>query len=168
MKITPNDIKNKDLKKRLRGYDTREVDSFLEIISDEFENIIKENIKLREMVERLKREIEIFRRNEKLLRDSMMNIEKFIRNVKENAEKEAQIIISQAELQAERILISAQSRLDEINKAIYEYKMEKTRLENSLRYILENHLKLLEIKIEEDRENETLGDKIKFIKRGEG
>jgi cell division initiation protein len=165
MRIAPIDIKNKGFKRRLIGYDTKEVSTFLEVISDELESIIKENIRLREMIERLKREVDGFRRNEKVFRENIVNIEKFVKDIKENAEKEAEIIISQAELQAERILSSAQSKLDNIKKDIYEYKIERTRIESSLRSILENHLKLLEVKIEENENVETLEDKIKFIKK---
>ncbi len=168
MKITPLDIKNKEFKKRLIGYDIKEVNLFLETVSEEFEELVRENVRLKQALEKLKKEAEILKKNEKMFRENMINLERFMRNIKENAEKEAEIIISQAELQAEKILGSAQSRLENIRKEIEEYKIEKARLINSLRSILENHLKLLEVKMEEDKEIEELEDKIKFIKRGEG
>ncbi len=43
MNISPLDIRKHEFKKSLRGYDTDEVTAFLDLISIEFENIIREN-----------------------------------------------------------------------------------------------------------------------------
>ncbi len=41
MKITPLDLKKQEFKKAVRGYDRVEVDTFMELIVDEFENLIQ-------------------------------------------------------------------------------------------------------------------------------
>ncbi len=43
MKITPLEIKRQEFKKTMRGYDTIEVETFLEMVSNEMEELIHEN-----------------------------------------------------------------------------------------------------------------------------
>jgi len=43
MKITPSEIQQQQFRIRFRGFDVREVDSFLEQIVDEFETMTREN-----------------------------------------------------------------------------------------------------------------------------
>ena len=43
MKITPLEIKRQQFKKTMRGYDTVEVETFLEMVSNDMEDLIREN-----------------------------------------------------------------------------------------------------------------------------
>ena len=45
--ITPLDIQNKEFKKSLIGYNTREVDTYLDAINDDYEKLYRENIELK-------------------------------------------------------------------------------------------------------------------------
>ena len=53
MKLTPMDIKNKEFKKAIRGYATDEVDEFMEEIVENYEEIFKENSRLKDTVSRI-------------------------------------------------------------------------------------------------------------------
>ncbi len=57
--ISPKDIKKSDFKKIFRGYDTNEVDAFLETVSLRYERIIEENSSLNERVKALTSDIDI-------------------------------------------------------------------------------------------------------------
>ena len=46
--ITPMDIENKEFKKGFRGYNEEEVDEFLDIVKEDFENLYRENLDLKE------------------------------------------------------------------------------------------------------------------------
>ena len=48
VKITPLDLKKQVFRKVVRGYDHVEVRTFLEIVADEFEKMLKENMSLSE------------------------------------------------------------------------------------------------------------------------
>ena len=56
--LTPLDVRNKrgDFKKLMRGYDPQEVDVFLEIAAERLEELVRENIVLRERSESLERQ----------------------------------------------------------------------------------------------------------------
>ena len=57
--LTPLDVRNKrgDFKKLMRGYDPQEVDVFLEIAAERLEELVRENIVLRERSERLELQV---------------------------------------------------------------------------------------------------------------
>jgi len=53
--ITPMDIFNKDFRTAMRGYDKNEVDQFLDLVLQSYEEVLEENEKLKEEVRQLKR-----------------------------------------------------------------------------------------------------------------
>lgn len=53
--LTPMDIFNKDFRTSMRGYDKREVDQFLDLVLQSYENVLQENEELKEQVRKLKR-----------------------------------------------------------------------------------------------------------------
>ena len=56
--ITPADIEYKQFSKAVRGYNEDEVDSFLDLIIVDMENLIRENKKLKGDLERVKAQAE--------------------------------------------------------------------------------------------------------------
>ena len=50
--LTPLDVRNKrgDFKKLLRGYDPQEVDVFLELVAERLEELVRDNVHLRDRV----------------------------------------------------------------------------------------------------------------------
>ena len=57
--LTPLDVRNKrgDFKKILRGYDPQEVDTFLELVADRLEDLVREVMHLRERAESLDQQV---------------------------------------------------------------------------------------------------------------
>lgn len=55
-RITPMDIFNKDFRTVMRGYERKEVDRFLDIVLQSYEDVLHENEHLKEQVRKLKRE----------------------------------------------------------------------------------------------------------------
>ena len=53
--LTPLDVRNKraDFKKLLRGYDPQEVDVFLEVVAERLEELVRENLTLKERTQLL-------------------------------------------------------------------------------------------------------------------
>lgn len=58
MKLSPMDIKNKEFKKAIRGYSIEEVDEFIIEISENYEEIYKENSRLKESLGRVTEKLE--------------------------------------------------------------------------------------------------------------
>lgn len=163
MKLTPLDIEQRRFKMRFRGLDTKEVQVFLELVADEFNNLIDEISSLKKELRNNTREMEEYKEREKVLRDTMVNAQKIVEEMKNNAEKEAHLLISEAEVKAEKLLNSAHSRLTQIHEDIGELKRQRTQFETRLRSLVESHLKLLEA--EKTEGEEELEEKLKFLKR---
>ena len=58
MKLTPMDINNKEFKRGLRGYNPEEVDEFLDEVIENYEQLYKDNSKLKEKVTLANEQIE--------------------------------------------------------------------------------------------------------------
>jgi len=64
MKITPLDIQQQQFTVRFRGFDQRDVESFLELVRNEFEELIRENNSLKDELRRKGEQIEKYQDNE--------------------------------------------------------------------------------------------------------
>lgn len=54
-RLTPMEIYNKDFKSEMRGYDKNEVNEFLDLIIQNYEDLLEENERLKEQVRKMKR-----------------------------------------------------------------------------------------------------------------
>src|SRR4030066_12064 len=98
MKITPLDIQQKKFGVKFRGFDVKEVNSFLDLITREFEVIIKENNYLKEELAKKDAKILDFKKKETTLKDTLMNAQQIVENLKGNAQKEAELIIKEEDV----------------------------------------------------------------------
>jgi cell division initiation protein len=98
MRLTPMDINNRKFGKSLRGYDTEEVESFLQTVSEDLEELISENVELKKQIERLNDSLTDLKEREHILKDTMLLAQQTKEEIKTNAIKEAEIIIRESEL----------------------------------------------------------------------
>ncbi|RJQ76213.1 MAG: DivIVA domain-containing protein [Desulfobacteraceae bacterium] len=145
MSLTPLDIQQQRFRVRLRGFDIREVDRFLEHIAESLSALQSENKNLKEEVRRLKLETQGYKEREETFKRAMLNSQKVLEQMKENARKSAEIIIADAEVKAEKILNRAHNRLSQLHEDIAELKRQRMQIEVQIRSIIEAHSKLLEI-----------------------
>ena len=164
MKITLQDIQQQEFRVRFRGFDVREVDSFLERIADAFKTLIAENANQQEAFQRLEREIQEYRDREKTFKEAMINAQKGLDDMRINAKKEAELIVAEAEMKAEKILSTAHDRLTQLHADISELKRQRMQLEVELGTIIEAHRKLLDMSTEAMEAKETSEDKLKYLK----
>lgn len=109
MGLTPLDIHNKEFpKKAWRGYDPDAVDEFLDLIIRDFEQIIKENDRLKNQVEELTQKLDQYRTLEDTINKTLVVAQETAEEVKANAKRNADLIIQEARLQAERIIETGQ------------------------------------------------------------
>lgn len=144
MKMTPLDIRQKRFEVSMRGYTRREVEGFLELIAGEFEEVVKENISLKEELKRTMARLEQHLEREKTLQETMVTAQRISEDVKAQARKEGEVIIASAELQAEKIIQNANGRLTELVGEINELKRQRVQFESQLGSVIDAHRKLLE------------------------
>lgn len=161
MKITPLDIRQQQFKRKIRGFAVEEVNSFMEIVAEEFEKLVKQNITLEEKLQRKKREVEELKDNEATLRDTIVAARSMGEKLKENAQKEADLIIKEAELKADEIIDKVHLRAAKIQDDIIELKRQRKQFEIKIKSAIETHQKMLEIGEEGDEEKE---DRLRFLR----
>ena len=164
MKITPSDIHQRQFRVRFRGFDVREVDSFLDQIADDFETMVGENADKQKEIKRLRGEIQQYKDREIAFKDAMVNAQKAIDDMRINADKEAELIVAEAEMKAEKILSTAHNRLTQLHEDISELKRQRMQLEVELGTVLEAHRRLLEMSTEAMEAKETSEEKLKYLK----
>lgn len=144
MKMTPLDIRQKRFEVNLRGYSKKEVEAFLELTAGEFEEVVRENISLKEESKRLQARLEQHLDREKALQETMVTAQRISEDVKAQAKKEAEVVVAEAELQADKIVASANNRLVELVKELNELKRQKVQFESHLEALVDSHKKLLD------------------------
>lgn len=120
--LTPLDIHNKEFRKSMRGYSIDEVDEFLDEIIRDFESLYKENLDLKDKMQKQEENINQYKEIEQALQNTLVLAEKIADEVKHNAQKEAELQIWEARKKGEQIIAKAE---DEITDCIR--KVEKLR-----------------------------------------
>jgi cell division initiation protein len=165
MKITPLDIQQQQFKTRFRGFDVREVDTFLEQMAEAFESLLSKNEKLREEIQKLELESQGYKEREETFKRAMLNSQKVLEQMKQNARKSAELVVAEAEVKAEKMLNRAQNRLAQLHEDITELKRQRMQIEVQIRSIIESHTKLLEIGTEELKTKEEEDARLRLFKQ---
>jgi len=145
LKLTPLDIKKQSFKTKVRGFDPIEVESFLEMIADEYETILNERNRLAEEVIKLKTRLTDYQQVEKTLQETLMNAQETVSQSRENSKREAQIVLREAELKAERILDGVRVKLDKMKNELLILKSQKESFAKRLKHLLESQIELIKV-----------------------
>jgi cell division initiation protein len=150
MKISPLDIQQQQFRVRFRGFDMVEVDNFLDLLANEFEELLKDNNQLREEDRRKLARINELEAGEKELRDTLVSAQRITEEMKNNARREADLIIEEAKLNARKIIDNGQSQALQVETEINQLKRQRAQLEASLKANIEMHLRMLEKSAEDE------------------
>ncbi|MGI6238732.1 MAG: DivIVA domain-containing protein [Christensenellales bacterium] len=150
MPISVKDIKEKDFTAQKHGYSIEEVDDFLDEIADQLGELIKENLAIKEQLEKalsapqpepviIEKESAkpdyddegYFRNLENAMRDSLINAQRIAEETRKKADKEAADVLAAARASAEALHSEARSEVDtmkaeaqSIRESIMKYRAE--------------------------------------------
>lgn len=113
-KLTPLDIRKHEFPQRFRGYDPDEVDTFLDLVADDAEELINERNQLQGRVGTLETQLSEFRDIERSLRDALVMAEKMSAEANENAQRRIDSMLREAEVKAIGIIGESESKSREI------------------------------------------------------
>jgi cell division initiation protein len=156
MKITPLEIKRQQFKKVMRGYDPVEVDTFLEMLSTEMEELLRSGKELKDKVIELETKLSDFRSMEKTLQATLMQAQEASGRSIENSRKEADLIVKEGELKASQILEKARTDFSRVKEEISTLKARKESLLSKMKVLLNSEIDL--IKALEIDDDEPRGD----------
>ena len=146
MIITPLEIENHDFQKKMRGFDPEEVRTFLALVAEEFEKLVVGNGKLQEEIGGLREKLGELRDRERMLKETMLTAQRLSHEMKEEAQRTREVIIKEGELRAEQMMGHARQRVTDMESEILDLKMERETVQSGLRSMLEQHLRLIELR----------------------
>ncbi|HUT63415.1 MAG TPA: DivIVA domain-containing protein [Anaerolineae bacterium] len=144
MNISPLDIRKHEFRKTLRGFDPDEVLTFLDMMSIEFENIIRENAMLNEKVSNYHEQLKKYHDIESTLQETLLSAQRAREDTIKNAKKQAEVIIREAEVKAASIIEEGRKKLSNLNSIFTEIKIQKDTYLVKLKALVNAQLEILE------------------------
>ncbi|WP_027340735.1 DivIVA domain-containing protein [Halonatronum saccharophilum] len=115
MSLRPDDIYNKEFKKKLTGgYDSKEVDDFLDLIATYYEELFSKNIDLKAEVEDLDKQLQHYKNEEGNLHQTLKKVHKVFESTSDKAKEEADKILEEARVERDELISKAQIKADNL------------------------------------------------------
>ncbi len=164
MNITPLDIKKQEFVTSFRGFNKTEVISFLEMVSQEMENLIRENLELKEKLQRASEKLASYTKIESALQNTLVASQETAEEMKNAAQEKAELIIREANAKAKELIDEAYDKLADLRREFSLLKNQKAAFLVNLRSLLESQLKLLELT---EKQSEKVGQPLTIKKKVE-
>lgn len=136
----PIDIDKKEFSRDKRGYNSREVDEFLDIIVADYEKILNDNRSMAHKIKALEKQLEEAQKDDNAMLDTLETAKKLMADISASAERRAELMMRDAELEAENMLLDAKVSLRQLND-------EHTILSNKIQRLRANFRKMLEAEL---------------------
>lgn len=156
--LTPLDVRKKrgDFRRILRGFDPEEVNTFLDLVAERLEELVRQNLSLSERTERLESQLAALEGREKAVQEALVTAQKLREDVKhqsardaeilrEQASQAAGILKAQAETEINRRLGEAEGRILERKRALEELERSRLKFLKTFRGLLERELDAVEV-----------------------
>ncbi len=156
--LTPLDVRKKrgDFRRILRGYDPEEVDTFMDLIADRFEELVRANLHLSEKCESVESQLVSLVNREKAVQEALVSAQKLREELKaqsqqdaeaqkNQAKREANLLKAEAETEIQRRLVEAEGLLRERQRALDELERSRLKFLKSFRGLLERELDAVEV-----------------------
>ncbi len=144
MKLTPMDINNKEFKRGLRGYVPEEVDEFLDEVVESYEELYRDNTKLKERLAVATDKVEHYSKIESTIQNTLVLAQNAAEQAKSSSQKEAEMIIKNANETAQKILDKAHNDVIEINAEFDRVKQEFIKFRAKYRNFITTQLETFE------------------------
>jgi cell division initiation protein len=143
MKLTPLDIKKQEFKRMMRGYDPVEVDTFMDMVANEFEELLRAQKDMRDRIVELEVQLKDYRQIEKTLQQTLLQAQEATSKTYEAARRDAESILREAEQKAAKIVDQATLDLQRLTNEMIDLRGRKESLIGRLRVMLSSELDLI-------------------------
>lgn len=140
--LTPIDVRKKkgDFPRGVRGYQTADVDAFLDLVADRMEELVNEAMRLEERLRHVEEQLEHFRERERSLTEALVSAQELRDELRRQAEKEAELRRREAEAEADRILMAASRMREQEEDMLRRIRARRRQVVDSFRRFLEREL----------------------------
>jgi DivIVA domain-containing protein len=149
--LTPLDLRKKkgDFARVLRGYDPALVDAFLDLAAERLEEVVRENVLLRERASQGAEQLNAFREREQAMNEALVSAQQLREEVRAQAVREAELTRREAANEAERIVEQGRRQVELAGEAARRVHTARSRFMRGFRTFLERQLE--ELQAEEER-----------------
>lgn len=142
--IMPIDIDKKEFSRDKKGYNSREVDEFLDIIVADYEKILNDNRQMAHKIKSLEAQLAEAQKDDGAMVETLETAKKLMADISASAERRAELMMRDAELEAENMLADAQMNVKKITDEHQMLSNKVKRLRANFRRMLENELAKLD------------------------
>ena len=143
MHITPLDIRKQPFRKTFSGFDPDEVNSFLEMVANEFESLIRSNDELMSQFKSTEEKLSLYTKIEKTLNDTLVSAQRASDDARMNAQKEAELIIRDAQVRAGRYEDETRNRVHKLESDLASLKTQRDGFLARFKSLLKTQIELL-------------------------
>ena len=151
--IMPIDIDKKEFSRDKKGYNSREVDEFLDIIVADYEKVLNDNRTMAHKIKALEKQLEEAQKDDNAMVETLETAKKLMADISASAERRAELMMRDAELEAENMLLDAKVNVRKLTDEHAILSTKVRRLKDNFRRMLESEL----ARIDED-EFDIMGD----------
>jgi cell division initiation protein len=155
-RLTPLEIQKHEFTRKWKGFDPVEVESFLAMIAEEMEEVVRSNSELESRVRTLMVENGEHRERERILKETLVAAQRASEDIRSAAARQAEVIVKEAQTSGEHLTHNAMQRASAIEKAIHELKIQRANFRLQLQKMLELFQTVLEFDREEDEKDRPL------------
>ena len=138
--LTAQDIKNKTFDKAVRGYNSDQVDDFLDEMMAGFEELTTLNADLSAKLESATSKLEEYKAQESSVITTLESARALMNDISASAEKRADIIVKNAELDADQMIKNARENVEKLREEEKQLEQRVASLKHRLRNILQAEL----------------------------
>ena len=138
--IMPIDIDKKEFSRDKKGYNSREVDEFLDLIVADYEKVLNDNRTMAHKIKALEKQLEEAQKDDNAMVETLETAKKLMADISASAERRAELMMRDAELEAENMLLDAKVNVRKLND-------EHAVLSTKVRRLKENFRKMLEAEL---------------------
>lgn len=139
--IMPIDIDKKEFSRDKKGYNSREVDEFLDIIVADYEKVLNDNRSMAHKIKALEKQLEEAQKDDNAMVETLETAKKLMADISASAERRAELMMRDAELEAENMLLDAKVNVRKLND-------EHAILSAKIRRLKDNFRKMLKAELE--------------------
>lgn len=138
--IMPIDIDKKEFSRDKRGYNSREVDEFLDLIVVDYEKVLNDNRAMAHKIKTLEKQLEEASKSDTAMIETLETAKKLMADISASAERRAELMMRDAELEAENMLLEAKVNVRKLTDEHATLKAKVERLRGNYLTMLETEL----------------------------
>jgi len=143
--IMPIDIDKKEFTRDKRGYNSREVDEFLDLITVDYEKVLNDNRSMAHKIKTLEKQLEEAQKSDTAMVDTLETAKKLMADISASAERRAELMMRDAELEAENLILDAKMTVKKLNEEHLTLKSKVERLRANYKTMLTSELQKLDL-----------------------